>query len=268
MDCGGKGHEQEYELIYPARLAYDFDADELPAEECIGWLTDYDFDDDVKHLRKTMPRPPLPGVAAEDLDGMIGQLTLVDGVAWLREFAADEHEDLIEQCDTPAYLGLENLTGQVREAVVSSYDQLFDSWQDICHEVVIDNMDTAREQFTESNEPVMNYYYPISGGIDPEMVDKLSRTSLVAVKLQPQEEDVLVLGGGGMDLSWDIALAHILCGYYPPARMDLPDFAGTMLDAMRRTIIAACRESVLVQRSWANNRLERLTRNAKYMIKE
>lgn len=267
-DAGADESQQEYELIMPERLSSDFedDIDDLGAEACIAWLVDYDQDSDVQRLRKSMPRPPLAGVAAEDLAGEISQLTLADGVQWLREFAADECEELIAHAETLSAAEVEVVTRDVREHVARHYDQLFDSWQDDCREAVRDNIDGAREDWRESNEPVMNYYYPVDS-INAEEAEAIAQhTPLVAITLQPQGKTALVLSGGGMDFSWDIAFAHILAGYYPPSRIDLPSMAGDRLDRKHRTIIAACRESHLILMNWLSRRLERTAEVANYML--
>lgn len=99
----------------------------------------------------------------------------------------------------------------------------------------------------EFGHPMMNYYYPfhLRHGADPselqmKMFIEGGSTCLVMV----EEEPVIALTGGGMDLSWDICLAYILCGNFPPVRFcDLPDFAGQKSSETNLLIIAACQES-------------------------
>lgn len=84
--------------------------------------------------------------------------------------------------------------------------------------------------------PMMNYYYPLldyQGDRDPEEDQMLlyhSAANVVIVRIINEGEAItyaLALTGGGMDLSWDICLAYVLLGYYPPMHFcDLPELAG------------------------------------------
>ncbi len=102
-------------------------------------------------------------------------------------------------------------------------------------------------QTDEFGHPMMNYYYPfhLRYGADPsELQMKMFIEGGSTCLVMFEEEPVIVLTGGGMDLSWDICLAYILCGNFPPVRFcDLPDFAGQKSSETNLLIIAACQES-------------------------
>lgn len=109
-------------------------------------------------------------------------------------------------------------------------EQAEDAWQD-----------------SECGIPMMNYYYPIElrheadvQQLQMKMFIDGGATALVEFEGKP----VIVLTGGGMDLSWDICLAYILCDSYPPVHFcDLPQFAGQSDSDKNLTIIAACQKS-------------------------
>lgn len=103
-------------------------------------------------------------------------------------------------------------------------------------------LEEAKERFKQSDafycwmdgfEPAMNYYWPVELAHDvgpeeaAENIDKFAgSTALVWIK--SADTYAIVLTGGGMDLSWDIAAAYVCCGCIPPSRllMNLLRFAG------------------------------------------
>lgn len=109
--------------------------------------------------------------------------------------------------------------------------------------------------------PMMNYYYPLPdhADIDPAAAAlKLAHLPLCVVSFQQDgygwsdaavDGDLpayaLALTGGGMDLSWQIAEAHMRLGYMPPAfACDLPNFAGMdTASPVNAWIIAGCRRT-------------------------
>lgn len=122
--------------------------------------------------------------------------------------------------------------------------------------------------------PMMNYYYPLPDyRIDTDDAVKLAGVCLCLVHFHGNGSDedgielptyALALTGGGMDLSWDIAEAHMRLGYMPPAFVcDLPNFAGSNnADPLKAWIIAGCKrtgESIRDQGQRIIDRLDRLT---------
>jgi hypothetical protein len=102
--------------------------------------------------------------------------------------------------------------------------------------------------------PIVNAYYPLPGFRgDPERTQLALEGAYLSVALvklydgDGGEDYALALTGCGMDLSWDIAAAHIVCGYLPPAWLRLPSMSGDKFDAKHRTIIAALRRTAQIR---------------------
>ena len=119
--------------------------------------------------------------------------------------------------------------------------------------------------------PMMNTFWPLpafsSGGktfADPDDTAKtLARlpVCLVNIGVGPEDEDEwgLALTGGGMDLSWELAEAYMLCGYLPPLELcSLPAFAGKRLDTRARWIVAGCKASCRASMDYARGQLSGL----------
>jgi len=127
-----------------------------------------------------------------------------------------------------------------------------DELRDWCANVMSDN--------PNDYDPMMNYLYPLpTYRDDPQSAQNaIQKTACVVVTAHGYT--YLALAGGGMDLSWDIALAYILLGYLPPLfACDLPEYAGDPPKGKQtKTIIAACRRTCQVVRSQAKRRLETL----------
>ena len=126
-----------------------------------------------------------------------------------------------------------------------------------------DDRDTARdalhEHFSESSyefEPMMNYYYLLSYLKHPaqEAQTILYRASLPLTIILIDDEIVMALSGGGMDLSWEICEAYIRLGYYPPFHFSLPEMGGRCDTEIRDACIASA-ECVSSQAAW---RIEQL----------
>lgn len=125
--------------------------------------------------------------------------------------------------------------------------------------------ETCREN--DYFSPMMNYYYEISlrHGDDPEVVQaRLDRFGGSCILVMIGGEPKLCLAGGGMDLTWDIVWAYILCGQLPPTKYcDLPEFAGHPLSRKNRLIIAACRKSIQVHQRWLAGDARKLNETTK-----
>lgn len=130
------------------------------------------------------------------------------------------------------------------------------------------------DPFEADDGPMMSYYYPLPakswGGRSAwtrEDATKLDGLPLVIVYFDEDPSDgALALSGGGMDLSWEICEAFMRLGFLPPAKYaELPGMAGYMsaqdyaLDT-HRWIVAGCRRTFEVQRTWAENGLASLAR--------
>lgn len=101
--------------------------------------------------------------------------------------------------------------------------------------------------------PMMNYYYEIDlrHGASPEEAQaRLDRYGGSCILVMVSGEPKLCLAGGGMDLTWDIAWAYILCGQLPPTKYcELPNQC-EKLSRRNRLTIAACRKSISVHQRW------------------
>ena len=107
----------------------------------------------------------------------------------------------------------------------------------------------------ESNQPMMNYYYPLpdSMNFDSDDAKKIEGLNLCLVYFMDREERVLALTGGGMDLSWDICAAYIQLGFYPPVHFRLPNFAGMENSEHRNRIINACLRGREIVKTWMDS---------------
>lgn len=109
-------------------------------------------------------------------------------------------------------------------------------------------------------EPMMNYAYPLPGfREDPEDAQaRLEGLPVVVVLLD--DEVVLALSGGGMNLSWEICEAYARLGYRPPLQFcELPRMAGRGESDRDRALMALCVESGEVAKMWASNVVERMS---------
>jgi hypothetical protein len=138
-------------------------------------------------------------------------------------------------------------------------DETIGEWRD----AVRDHLDENRDQF----EPMMSYYYPLPGyrGDAATAQEIIAGTACVVVLVD--DEPVLALAGGGMDLSPDICRAYFLLGYYPPLHFaeNLPRLGKLYLDRMgkeMKDVLAACVESARIAENWARDARERLEKFA------
>ena len=133
---------------------------------------------------------------------------------------------------------------------------------------VVDDLEELREDVREAMLeepdyccPMMNYYYPLPNfRLEPGEAQTILELHAGAVVLAlVDEEPVLALSGGGMDLSWDICEAFMLLGYLPPVHFcDLPEFAGLKWTEKTRWILAGCRQSLQVATHWNRYKLKKL----------
>lgn len=132
----------------------------------------------------------------------------------------------------------------------------YESWVEDLRDVVRSSVDEVRADYEESCAPMMNYYYPLGRQLPSEDAAVLAGTCCSLVYLPNHSTYALVLNGGGMNLSWEIALAHIQLGYLPPSWISLPMQAGYPKQA--NLIMAACARSQRVLMERARYDLERL----------
>lgn len=120
-------------------------------------------------------------------------------------------------------------------------------------------------------EPVGSAWWPVTKrGIATEVAkDLLLHSNNCALLYNTDTQEYgLVLTGGGMDLSWDIAQAYVLCGQRPPVALSLPNFAGEGWDQEKANTFAALTSANkgMLGRIQAN--LERLEEVSIYLSKQ
>jgi hypothetical protein len=116
---------------------------------------------------------------------------------------------------------------------------------------VIYPSDKAEEERPDRFQPMMNYAWPVHLAWrlgEREAAALMERHAGCATLLEVTGEDgetgyAIGLGGGGMDLSFDICMGYICCGQLPPARLmeDLPNYSGGMGRRERRVLACAGR---------------------------
>lgn len=118
-----------------------------------------------------------------------------------------------------------------------------------------------REEDEDDWMPVMNYLYPLPhGGV--RTTKAWHRVMCCTTVVEVGGETYLALTGGGMDLSWEICVAYLQCGYLPPAHFArmLPAMASRGASERDQDIVAACSLSLLAEIDSARQGLESLQR--------
>jgi hypothetical protein len=141
---------------------------------------------------------------------------------------------------------------------------------DECGEVIVaynhaqgthdEHADTECTGYISAEGPMMNYLYPLDGGVAAdELAEAVVDYPLCVITDGYGETLGLALTGGGMDLSWEIAGAYVAAGFLPPIHFaDLPRMAGYTLTDERRAILDAMAESLAVVGRQVAYRAERL----------
>ena len=117
------------------------------------------------------------------------------------------------------------------------------------------------ETMEDSNQPMMNYHYPLGerDSFDEKDARAIRDLPLCLVYFNESEEYALALTGGGMDLSWSIVEAYIRLGYVPPIHFSkLPRFAGYKVDKRKRIIVEAIIKGLSANIAHSENRLKDL----------
>lgn len=115
--------------------------------------------------------------------------------------------------------------------------------------------DSECDGYLNSDGPMMNYYYPLPDfHMDlEEAAKKIVHLPLCLVRFEESEEVVLVLTGGGMDLSWEICAAYMELGYWPPTHFRPPGFVPGMGPKGAMRVINGLRESIKISRNWLDS---------------
>lgn len=126
-----------------------------------------------------------------------------------------------------------------------------------------DMPDAWREAAEEHCDgPMMNYWYPLD--LDNETAAALAIVDLPLCVVTVNGQTGLALTGGGMDLSWEVAYAHVLCGFLPPVHFaNLPAMAGPRPAWYRIAAEAMVRSCEIAQR-WMAGRADDAARALAY----
>ena len=221
--------------IDPHQLNCDCTARQAQSVE--GWSPHYDDDEPQPSAAGAQQYELVPPKSlcldAADIENMTGDRC----VEWLRDHAFEKLADLLVESRPKG-------------------DDGATDWEIAAQDHVTDHMADVRDDWEQSSEPVMNYFYPLTDKtFDEEDAEKIAGLPPVLVKLWPQETYALVLTGGGMDLLDGIVEAHVRLGFYPPSWLRLP-YMGQTLGRRERTLIVAVRESCNIHRRWLQHALD------------
>jgi len=226
---------------------------EATAGECAEWLSDRGSD-----------------VPTEEYDATIGEvdytvtrkgntITVEPALPGLTAFAWNE--------DTLSADGAVGIPTEITDAVEAGNDDYLETLRETCNEEAGDD--------TDGYAPMMSYYYPLPGYHGDEADDqrKLALAclpvALARINVGGDPEVVLVLTGGGMDLTWGIVTAYLLLGYRPPLHFCRPPrMAGWERDVEKRWLLKACRESARIAASWAQCAIDDCDRMLAEMLPE
>lgn len=120
-----------------------------------------------------------------------------------------------------------------------------------------------------SEDPMMNYYYPVQlGGSfglcpgDAQFILSVNHLPLSVVSVRGQDGDyehALALTGGGMDLSWEICEAYCRLGQVPPMHFwELPDMCGKGENQDDKWVLQCIREGAMHMAAKMNNTLKKI----------
>lgn len=111
--------------------------------------------------------------------------------------------------------------------------------------------------------PMMNYYYPLPCSYRTEEEIRgaaiaLLHLPLCLVEFEEDDEWVLALTGGGMDLSREIGLAFMRLGYLPPAWLRIPNMAGFGSREEDHWLLEGMMRTYEIQKQWAESNISSL----------
>lgn len=146
--------------------------------------------------------------------------------------------------------------------VVALRDRIIEAIDDEDVDGIEDWRSSVREHMDDNPyefEPMMNYYYPLPylSMSAEDAQDAVKDTPCVVVLVD--DEPVLALAGGGIDLSPGICQAYLKLGYYPPMHFasGLPRL-GVGYSWMSKELVEACSEGARIASEWAMRAAEEL----------
>lgn len=156
--------------------------------------------------------------------------------------------------DGEAVFQAEPIRAAIVEAIDAEEIDGIEAWREAVRNAMDDD-DGATFQ------PVMSYYYPLPGLLMSAEAAQTAILGTSCVIALVDDEPVLALAGGGMDLSPDICQAYILLGYFPPMH-----FAsnlrrcGAGYREITPHLVEVCIEGAKIAEGWARDNREELER--------
>ena len=169
--------------------------------------------------------------------------------------------DLWELIDLADNLGVD--IGDMSTRVETNHDLTVEEGKD---EVIEAFQEWQNDDGVDSFFPMMNYAYPIElGGRWSDEAARIFAAHLPLTIIETSNGDTyLALTGGGMDLSWEICRAYMICGYLPPVHYaaNLPNMAMSATEArMNIPVGEAAVKSCIVAATWADADVDRARRS-------
>jgi len=171
----------------------------------------------------------------------------------------------------------ENGTPVLRDgAEVHATEADKDDW-DLADGEEWDDCDAADQDASDldAGGPWMNYWYPawLRFGETAEDLARATVDSVLVVVTRNDGDEVgFALGGGGMDLSWEICEGYMSAGLLPPFTFcDLPAMGGLSATPKTLAVIAACKrtaECIADRARYTTDRLDRLQADLRPVTEE
>lgn len=124
----------------------------------------------------------------------------------------------------------------------------------------------------DSCEPMMNYAYPLETTPDDDkIIEVCKKTNCTVMYKEDEDAYYLVLCGGGMDLSQDIALAYNILERWIPLELALSTSTQDGLSVGGkefRRVMRACKESLRKDIGNARSQVKRINETIKESLKK
>ncbi len=179
-------------------------------------------------------------------------------IDWADAFSAERAEIIYPAVAELALADIEELACDLGLGIERAEDEDEDDYTARIAEEVQEQCSEEPSSF----EPQMNYAYPLPGlEKNPELYQNEIAFATSCCLVMLDDEPVLALTGGGMDLSWDICQAYTILGLLPPLHFasNLPKMMGMSYLENRKTL-EACQRTAEIAVRWAQNAVAGLNR--------
>lgn len=240
-------------------------------EECCDWSQLYSHD----KLRIVLPKPPIDEVLDECLDSfddpdpVVDLKLLEEGTDWTKKIEFDE-EYTREDWDTDSDdERAEMVVAYLKD--INEYDTRKRAYYENAGWDAVDDYDEILDEYRQTRNydewadgffPMMNAYWPVDlpyGADEEEIATKIDKLAGCASLVEIDGIGyAIVMPGGGMDLSWDLAAAYLCCGVIPPVRLleGLPIFGSDVpMNKELRPLLAVAFDKAI---GWAERKAARL----------